>query len=364
VLGNDGHLWTNGEYRRHQYWCDLGGSPYSDTHFTGGVGVVSVEDNMQARRPYAFLRDSDGNLWEYSWDQQGQHFWYNLGPPSTGTSVASGIGAVTVKKSPDAPQRPYAYMLGTDGHLWENQWDGSRHIWTDLGAPRPGLPITGVGVTTIMNDPQAAQRPYVYVVGSDGHLWENMWTGDRHVWTDLGMPAPAVGAATGIGTNAVKDNPSTGQRTYAYVRGTDGHLWENFWNGDRHVWNDLGLPGPRISIVAEAGTTAVLETPGSGQLPYVYVLGSDGHLWANQWTGSSYIWVDLGTPGNEKRIVSKVGVTTIMGGDWRVVSKLGFTMIMGSSRLQEWPYVYVLGSDGDLYLDRWPNGPLNGHRRD
>lgn len=48
--------------------------------------------------------------------------------------------------------------------------------WSDRGTPGTGLLVNArVGVTTVMDSPGAPQRPYAWVIGSDRHLWLNWW---------------------------------------------------------------------------------------------------------------------------------------------------------------------------------------------
>jgi hypothetical protein len=47
--------------------------------------------------------------------------------------------------------------------------------WFNQGKPAGGNITGAVGVLTVMDGPQAAQRPYAFVRGSDGNLWVNWW---------------------------------------------------------------------------------------------------------------------------------------------------------------------------------------------
>ena len=40
------------------------------------------------------------------------------------------------------PQRIYAFVWGTNGHLFVNWWDGSHWAWADQGIP-PGTAVQG-----------------------------------------------------------------------------------------------------------------------------------------------------------------------------------------------------------------------------
>jgi len=70
-----------------------------------------------------------------------------------------------------------------------------------------------------------------------------------------------------LGINAVtfRDN------LYVFTRGTDGHLWVNWWDGSWH-WGDQG---GQIQL----GINAVTFRNNL----YVFTQGTDGHLWVNWW---------------------------------------------------------------------------------
>src|SRR5260370_968888 len=100
--------------------------------------------------------------------------WADQGVP-VGTGISSTVGVLSVMDSPTAPQRPYAFVLGNDGDLWVNWWDGSRWHWADQGVPAGTGISSTVGVLSVMDSPTAPQRPYAFVLGNDGDLWVNWW---------------------------------------------------------------------------------------------------------------------------------------------------------------------------------------------
>src|SRR5437899_10567486 len=106
----------------------------------------------------------------------------------SGHAVNGGVGVVTVMDTPSAAQRPYAFVEGSDNHLWVRWWDGTSWHWADEGTP-PGKTVkAGVGVVTVKDTPSAAQRPYAFVEGSDSHLWVR--SGERPVWQRAAQGTP------------------------------------------------------------------------------------------------------------------------------------------------------------------------------
>ena len=53
-------------------------------------------------------------------------------------------------------------------------WDGSQWSWANQGKPDGGY-IASVGVVTVMDTPMSPQRPYAFLQGTDGNLWVNWW---------------------------------------------------------------------------------------------------------------------------------------------------------------------------------------------
>ena len=143
-------------------------------------------------------------------------------PPGSdvGWPARSGVGAMTVDK------RPYAFVIGTDGHLGINFSDGPTWQWSDQGVPAGGLAADGVGVTTVDG------RPYAFVRSVNGHLWTNWWDGRAWHWSDQGVPAD--GLAAGVGVTTVDGRP------YAFVRSPNGHLGVNWWDGRAWHWTAQG----------------------------------------------------------------------------------------------------------------------------
>ena len=83
-----------------------------------------------------------------------------------------------------------------------------------------------------------------------------------------------------------------------FAAGSNGHLWENYWNQatSQWLWSDHGQPAAGVSIVSAPG--ALILNPADQSAGKFFVAGSDGHLWENNWdeTSKRWIWGDHGTP--------------------------------------------------------------------
>ena len=207
----------------------------------------------------------------------------------------------------ESAEYPYAFVVGSDGQLWVNWWDGAAWHWANQGTPPSAGIAASVGALTVMDDPNAPQRPYVFVVGSDGQLGLNWWDNAGWNWATQGMP-PSVGIAASVGVLTVMDDPNAAQRPYAFVVGSDGKLWINWWDSAAWHWANQGTP-PSASIAASVGVLTVMDDPNAAQRPYALVVGSDGQLWINWWDGAAWHWANRGTPPSAG-IVASVGVLT------------------------------------------------------
>jgi hypothetical protein len=293
--------------------------PPTPTRLTLSAGATLVKDKIFADdRPYAYAVGSNGHLWQNWWD--GSNFnWTDLGRLPRGGSIVGALGAIAVDLS-----RPYCYVVGSDGHLWQNFWDNNEFQWNDLGTP-PNVAIDlGLGLTLVDTG-----RPYAYVRGTDGHMWQNMWDGNQFNWCDLGTPG---GDAAGIGLPMGTVTPDGG-RPYCYVRGIDGSLWQNMWDGSQFHWVNLGTPASNIGIQNALGVTNV-----DNGRPYCYMVGTDGHMWQNMWDGNQFNWCDLGLPAASVGIDEALGTTTVDGGR---------------------PYCYVRGTDGHMWQNMWDGNQFN-----
>src|SRR5436853_7652796 len=100
--------------------------------------------------------------------------WADEGTPP-GKTVQAGVGVVTVMDTPSAAQRPYAFVEGSDSHLWVRWWDGTRWHCAGECTPQGKTAKTSVGMRKDMDAASAARQPDAFAAASEMHL------GDRHL---------------------------------------------------------------------------------------------------------------------------------------------------------------------------------------
>lgn len=278
VRGADGHLYdtvlASGQWR----WEDLGTPP--NTTAAGRPDAVwygATEFTQLA----TFVRGADGHLYA-AYLASGHWTWVDLGRPPTAT-VAGDPGA-----SPYFFQfeRVYIFAQGSNGHLVVNRWDGgTQSTWADQGAP-PNVTVAG-RPGAIQSPFNGFNRLYAFVRGSNSHLYVNFWDGAQWTWADQGAPASAtLSGDPGMATYST-------ERLYAFVRGSDGHLYVNFWNRVQWRWADQGAP---TSATLSGDPTAVASLFGGTQRLYAFATGSSGHLHVDFWDTTQWLWADQGAP--------------------------------------------------------------------
>jgi hypothetical protein len=335
VTGNDGHLYEH-FWNGFQWvdWVDHG-QPVWNTTMAMSPGVTTFrrksgegEDALfdAADILLIFVWGSDDLLYLF---RHVDSSWRFQGPLPHPQAVVASEPAV-IKHFHQGIPDIYAYVVGSDGHLYVNHstdWQALNWMWRDLGQPDASTGVTWNVKPGLVSFQHAAEnRIYAFVRGSDGHLWVHFWRDWRQpgtgTWADLGTPE---GATVFSEPSVVTFRFENTDRIYAFVHGSDNHLHVCYWNGvDRWLWNDFGRPSTGEHDVAAspgAGNTAVSSAPGvvtfrfvephqTTDRIYAFVRGSDNHLHQCYWNGVDvWLWNDLGTP--------TVQAATIRG-DYRV----------------------------------------------
>ncbi len=104
--------------------------------------------------PYLFSILAGEIFMTYRYDGRWQ--WAKTGPPSGRVAAELPIGVVVGQPLNGQAERPYVFVRGTDGHLWVCSLVGVDWVWTDLGTPPGGDIVAAVGAvasTTVRASP-------------------------------------------------------------------------------------------------------------------------------------------------------------------------------------------------------------------
>jgi len=365
VRGEDGHLYRNFWSGKEWNWVDHGSpqnigvssapSAISTTQWWGRLqNAGSVIDVFARANDLNLYRmTGDGDYWE--WDPLGQPQ-----APLTGKPAATEYWRLLDGELRDATALIYVFGRDVDGELQLSFFDGNIWAWFLHGFPSEHVSVAddpGVAVY----DFGGRRKLYTFVTGSDGHLHVHIGDGANKrdgdgmnwEWADQNLPSQDN---RGPGTQTVAGTPAATVWTpnrpnaelvqgdtmlLAFVRGTDGHLYRNYWNGQTWVWFDHQMPqNSDTHQNTSVGDPAVALYEYNGLLrPYVFVRGDDGHLYSNTWNGQNWVWFDHQTPQN-----SATHQNTDVG-DPSVASYThdGYPTL----------YVFARGRDGNLYASYW-----------
>ncbi len=226
VVGTDGQLYWSTD--RGIGWTPLGAPP-------GGVVGDPAAASWADGRIDIFVRGADNKLWQI-WTPCGGCAWNGwLQPVGADGTLAS---SPTVTSWGEG--RLDLFVLGTTGQIYqrffsETSWDGA---WLPMGSPPPGA----------FSDRPAAASPVpgqvlLFDRGLDNRLWEKLWTGTAwSVWFQ--PPGTETGVLSSAPTAAPWDSGPPGAPVLltVFVRGTDGHLYENTWDNVWSGWAIIGAP--------------------------------------------------------------------------------------------------------------------------
>jgi hypothetical protein len=195
------------------------------------------------------------------------------------------------------------FVRGLDGKLWERFWNGSSWSWVDTGKG-----VTGRVVPVVRGNRKSTSgsdvRINLFVQGTDGKLWERYWDGSTWSWVDTGRPvdgeplAIVRGNADSVNAEEIRINLFVPVLETTISSGTNPHRHYNIRLWERY-WNGAAWSwvdtGRHIRSLPSAIVRGDVEDVGTADLRInLWVAGDDGRLWERFWNGASWTWVDAG----------------------------------------------------------------------
>jgi hypothetical protein len=307
---SNGHLHVNYWDGSKWLWADQGIPQGTTKSLSDPVVITCLDHGIQ--RIYAFARGDNNHLYVNYWDGSIWK-WSDQGTP-VGAVLDSRPNTIVYKEDqPDVYQgnlpRIYTFVIGNDHHLHVNYWDGSKWIWKDQGTPS-GISLSNNTPSVITQMKALKRLIYVFVVGSNGNLYVNWWDGLKWNWANQGIP-PGASSVSDVHIITFKDKDII--KIYAFVKGIDGNLHVNYWDGSIWHWANQGKPaGTDVSI--PLGVITYREN--DRQRIYAFVRGNNGHLHVNYWDGLKWHWADQGVPPTTQvDVCNNPGVLTYREGN-------------------------------------------------
>ncbi|HWT00947.1 MAG TPA: hypothetical protein VN256_11935 [Pyrinomonadaceae bacterium] len=123
--------------------------------------------------------------------------------------------------------------------LYVNYWDGSQWKWANQGKPADTGVLQTPGVITHVDSVSRRQLVYAFVRGNNGNLYVNYWDGSKWQWANQGKPS---GTDVGSAPSALTYFEGK-DRIYAFTSGEDGKFYANYWDGTKWQWVELPAGG-------------------------------------------------------------------------------------------------------------------------
>ncbi len=306
-VGVSGRLYLNQTENGGWKWADLGRP--STAELRGTPDVISYPGSDQKQKIYAFARGEDDQLYvayksgnHWRWSNQGKPFGVNL----------SGNPSVITYEDMNGRQRIYAFIQGENGQLYVNFWDGFQWRWANQGKPS-NTRVSHFPMSAITyQDVNLKNKIYVFMRGDDGSLYVNYWDGFRWGWANQGRPNHNSNTYVySMDAITYRDNNNV-QRIYTFVSGSNGRLSVNYWDGRRWRWADQGAPANTTSYNTPSVIT--YRDNNGRQRIYSFVTGGDNQLYANVWDGSRWSWITLGTGFTQNRVMGPPSAITYKEG--------------------------------------------------
>jgi hypothetical protein len=184
-------------------------------------------------------------------------------------------------------------------------WSG----WTNEG--NPGVAVANAPAPINYTLTSGTVTENVFVTGTNGALYDYHWNGEIWSWKPMGYPAPGVSISdfgtTSIAPLTVINNQSGNTvHEHVFVTGSDGNLYNDFWNGTTWAWGTAGYGSPPGAGATVDNPIGVVNFQVGNTLDMdVFVVGysappgqfATGTLYLDYWNGSEWTWTTPGPTG-------------------------------------------------------------------
>jgi len=289
LADSNGAVLNGGWWAAGDQWHD--GYPISPTGFVRpGTTVAAL--SREAGSTDLYVVRTDGSIWNAGWWSAATNKW-NPAYPIAGAGPGFTTPDGTVTAVARTPQDVDLYAVRSDGSVWNaGWWSGSTNRWNPgyaiagagPGFARPGTPVAVLNRTRDVTD--------LYVVRSDGSVWNaGWWTATPNRWNP-GYSIPGAGPGFAPPGAIITAAARTPVDVDLYVVRSDGSVWNaGWWSQATNRWNPgypipgagpgFARPGSRVTVINRtAGITGL------------YVVRPDGTVWnAGWWSAQPNRWI-------------------------------------------------------------------------
>ena len=204
AVADNGHLYVRSGIEFDVTWLDIGAMPSGALVLGPPAGVTYIDQG--GRQIRVFVRGDDGRL-NVAWFDG--NIWQidDLGT-TPGGKIFSNVAAITYFFE-NSVQLIYAFVVGEDGQLYLNKWDGTQWSWVLIGAPPGG--VISIPYLSAVNFDFGEPWTYVFASGIRGSRGGGLYMTREWInwpWTYLGRPEPG---------DSIREAGSGGPEAIGYV---------------------------------------------------------------------------------------------------------------------------------------------------
>jgi hypothetical protein len=238
VQGADNALWHR----------SMQGSAWSAWGSLGGVLTSSPAAASPANGVMdVFVRGTDGALYSKQLSGGVWGGWKKIGG-----QLASGTGPAADAQNASSLD---VFVQGTDHVPYYTHWDGTTwSAWKSLGGTLTSSPAATSPANGVID---------VFVRGTDGAIWERTTTNGGATWSNWASLGGQLASGTGPAAS------SQGSRLDVFAEGANGTLYQKTSTGSWSGWISLG-GALTSSPAATSPTSGVIDA---------FVRGTDGAIW-------------------------------------------------------------------------------------
>jgi hypothetical protein len=187
-----------------------------------------------------------------------------------------------------------------------------------LFAVPPAHAVKGRPSAISFTDANSDRKIYAFVKGDNGNLFSNYFNGTSWTWIDHGVPEGVGSISNPKAVTYVDANGN--RRIYVFVVDNTGHLAIRFYKGPGYGWQWSKQGGPWISAQSLSASTYVDDSGVIHLYAFAFSTNSGGavpfKLVKHYWNGSAWGWSDMGNyAGLPYNSVSFTETTTYTGND-------------------------------------------------
>jgi len=184
----------------------------------------------------------------------------------------------------------------------------------------PAHAVKGRPSAITFHDAGSDRKIHAFVKGDNGHLVSNDFNGTFWTWTDHGLPEGVASINNPKAVTYVDGNGN--RRIYVFVVDSTGHLAIRFYKGPSFGWQWSKQGGPWISAKSLSASIYVDDRGAIHLYAFAFSTNSGGavpyKLVKHYWNGSAWGWSDMGNyAGLPYNSVSFTETTTYTGNDGR-----------------------------------------------